>query len=36
MSILSNGMMLGWVGVVADLEGVDEIGRGERQARWKW
>ena len=27
MFMVSNGMMFGWVGVVADLEGVDEIGR---------
>jgi hypothetical protein len=32
MFTLSNGMMFSWVGVVADLEGVDEMGRGE----WKW
>jgi len=28
--------MFGWVGVVANLEGVDVRGRGERQARRKW
>ena len=27
MFMVSNGMMFGWVGVVADLKGVDEIGR---------
>jgi hypothetical protein len=36
MFIVSNGMMFGWVGVCADLEGVDETGRGKGPARWKW
>jgi hypothetical protein len=31
----SGFMMFGWVGGVADLEGGDEVGGEEREARWK-